>query len=240
MMVTRLLLTAFLALFAGKAMAGDDALFNPIGFSQDGRYFAFEEYGIQDGSGFAYSSIYVIDTVTDRWVGDGPVRLQADSEERGLASVRAEAFASAAAIGDFGITQPGRIIALIGDGEIGEAGDRLRFGAPMNGYGHTAIGDNLLSLSIFAADASPTCEDIFPGEMRGFELILETQEGSQLLHQDSRVPGSRGCVVDYRLYGVVMPMVRRDHLQGVVIVSVYAFGFEGPDRRFIALPLPGN
>ena len=40
------------------ALAGDAALADFIGFSEDGQTFAFEEYGIQDGSGFAYSTIY--------------------------------------------------------------------------------------------------------------------------------------------------------------------------------------
>ena len=37
------------ASLAGPALAGDAANFNPLGFSEDGRYFAFEEFGIQDG-----------------------------------------------------------------------------------------------------------------------------------------------------------------------------------------------
>ena len=43
------------------ARAGDFANLNFIGFSKDGRYLAFEEYGIQDGSGWAYSNFYFVD-----------------------------------------------------------------------------------------------------------------------------------------------------------------------------------
>ena len=39
-------------LFAGSTSAADIASVRPIGFSSDGAVFAFEEYGIQDGSGF--------------------------------------------------------------------------------------------------------------------------------------------------------------------------------------------
>ena len=49
-------------------LAGDRAQLDLIGYSADGSYFAFEEFGVQDGSGFAYSSIYVVDLVDDSWV----------------------------------------------------------------------------------------------------------------------------------------------------------------------------
>jgi predicted secreted protein len=42
-----------IALAATPALAGDRALIDYIGFSPDARYFAFEEFGIQDGSGCA-------------------------------------------------------------------------------------------------------------------------------------------------------------------------------------------
>lgn len=59
---------------ASQASAGDYAAFQPIGFSSDGYVFAFEEYGVQDGSGFPYSTIYVIDTRNDTFLPGAPVR----------------------------------------------------------------------------------------------------------------------------------------------------------------------
>src|SRR5690606_36811639 len=40
------------------AFAGDTASLDVLGYSPDGKVFAFEEYGIADGSGFPYSNIY--------------------------------------------------------------------------------------------------------------------------------------------------------------------------------------
>src|SRR5690606_10447936 len=65
---------------ASVAQAGDRALFDALGYSPDGRYFAFEEYGVQDGSGFPYSNIYVIDLVDDVWVGGSPFRVRIDAD----------------------------------------------------------------------------------------------------------------------------------------------------------------
>jgi hypothetical protein len=66
-----------------------------IGYSVDGRYFAFEEFGIQDGSGFAYSNLFVIDLERDRWVPGTPVRRRGLDETERLFDVRAEAMAEA-------------------------------------------------------------------------------------------------------------------------------------------------
>ena len=53
--------------------AGDYATLNFIGFSRDGKYLAFEEYGVQDGSGFPYSNIYIVETAKNAYAAP-PVR----------------------------------------------------------------------------------------------------------------------------------------------------------------------
>ena len=59
-----LVCTATLALSSGTALAGDFANLNVLGFSSDGNIFAFEQYGVQDGSGFPYADRFYIDTNT--------------------------------------------------------------------------------------------------------------------------------------------------------------------------------
>lgn len=76
----RLAASAVTLMLAAPAMAGDRALIDFIGFSEDGQYFAFEEFGVQDGSGFPYSNIYVLDVSADSWVDGTPVRVQLDDE----------------------------------------------------------------------------------------------------------------------------------------------------------------
>jgi predicted secreted protein len=76
-----LTLLLFLALSNTIARAGDAATRDIIGFSPDGRYFAFEQHGIQDGSGFPYAEIFVIDAAEDRWVPGTPIRKRADDEK---------------------------------------------------------------------------------------------------------------------------------------------------------------
>ncbi len=49
-------------------------------FSADARIFAFEEFGVQDGSGFPYSNIYLIDLERDKFAPGSPVRVTIERE----------------------------------------------------------------------------------------------------------------------------------------------------------------
>jgi predicted secreted protein len=224
-------------LLGSPAFAGDRALIDFVGFSEDFRYFAFEEFGVQDGSGFPYSNVYVVDLSTDSWVVGTPIRVQAESEEETLPAIRAEAATSAADyISEFGLAVPVETAALIGDGAPNTDARTLAFGAP--GYQPGAVsGDYTLSLSSFETTAASPCADWFGAPPLGYELRIADAGGDRLVHRDDALPRSRGCPLDYRLYGVVMPYGGTTIGNAVAIVSVYPGGFEGPDRRFLAVPL---
>ncbi len=229
-------LLAMLAL-AAPAMAGDRALVDIIGYSEDARYFAFEEFGIQDGSGFAYSSIYIVDLSTDSWVVGTPIREQADDEGMSLSQIRAEVQLQAAEdLADFGIDMPAEYAALLGDGAPDTDGRSLRFGSPGYGPGEVS-GDYELRLSSFPTTAAAPCAEWFSVDPMGYQLVIADTGGERLIHRDGPLPRSRGCPVTYRIYGVVLPFNAGSISDAVALISVYPGGFEGPDRRFIAVPL---
>lgn len=66
---------AVLAFATATAMARDAAARRIIGFSPDGRYFAFERYGQLDAgtSASGYSEIDIIDTRSDESIGGKPI-----------------------------------------------------------------------------------------------------------------------------------------------------------------------
>lgn len=230
-------LVVALALSAAPALAGDRALIDFLGFSPDGRYFAFEQFGTQDGSGYPFSEIFVIDLVADKWVPGTPVSVRLDSEETHLSAARAQSAEDAAPVlSKFAITEPVEILALNGDGAAEPNVTELRFGVPGYGQGEPAS-DQTLRLESFEAKSPLPCLDWFSEAPLGFSLILEEEDGERVIHRDKRLPESRGCVVEYRLHGVVQPGWAQDLSSAVAIVSVYSGGFEGPDRRFIAVPI---
>ena len=226
-----------LALLASPALAGDRALVDIIGYSPDARYFAFEEFGIQDGSGFAYSSIYIVDLSTDSWVVGTPVREQADDEGVSLSQIRAEVQLQAAPeIAAFSIDVPAEYAALVGDGAPGSDGRTLHFGSPGYGPGEVS-GDYQLRLSTFPTTAVAPCAEWFSVDAMGYELVISDTGSERLIHRDGALPRSRGCPVTYRIHAVVLPFNAGSISDAVALISVYPGGFEGPDRRFIAVPL---
>ena len=231
----------FLALASAPAFAGDAANFAALGFSADGRYFGYEEFGVQDGSGFPYSNIFILDVAEDKWVGGSPFRLTLEQESPTLAGVRAAAMAKAAkALADLAISEPAVIEAVNGDGEVGHDGASITFGA--RGFGMDEPPNPVtLKLESFESTSTVPCVDSFgfPPPV-GFALTLEADGKSTELHRDRSVPASRNCTVAYRPYGIVAPVNWSwNERTPVAIISVFSQGFEGPDRRFIAVPVPG-
>lgn len=235
------LAASVLALMAAPAFAGDAANFAPLGFSADGRYFGYEEFGVQDGSGFPYSNIFILDVTEDKWAGGSPFRVMLEEESPTLAGVRSEAMAKAAkAFADLDISEPAVIEALNGDGEIGHDGTSITFGA--RGFGMDPPPNPVtLRIESFASTSTVPCVESFGFEPPvGFALTLEADGKSTELHRDASVPASRNCTVGYRPHGIVAPVNWSwNQRTPVAIISVFSRGFEGPDRRFIAVPVPG-
>ena len=233
-----------LALLITPAFAGDRAGIDFIGYSPDNRYFAFEEFGVQDGSGFAYANLYVLDLALDQWVKGTPVRARIDDESSTIAAVRAEALGQARAVMDrLEIGAPVDILALNADGMLADDDQLLRFGKPSYGMDAPAQNYELRLTSVEAALNKPECADWSESEVAGFALSLSVDGQSREVYRDQSIPESRGCPQGYRLYGVIAPFdsfnsFAPDPLPGLLaIVSVYSLGFEGPDRRFIAVPI---
>ena len=228
---------ALAVVLAVPAFAGDRALLDIVGYSEDGRFFVFEEFGIQDGSGFAYSNLFAVDLVEDSWVVGTPLRVRASEEATSLAELREKALAEATAVlAELDISVPADVIALVGDGEPDRDGKNLRFGLP--GYeAGTVRGSHELRLETFPAAAASPCLDWFGFDPRGYALSLTTGEDERQLHRDDMLPRSRGCPQDYRIHAVAVPFNSAEGEGAVAILSVYPYGFEGPDRRFLAVPL---
>ena len=229
------------SLMAAPALAGDRAMIDIIGYSPDYRYFAFEEYGMQDGSGFPYSNIYVLDLPSDSWVKGTPVRvmIEDDSANSTEADARQKAWAEAKPkLDELEVRESAEWIAMNGDGEPGD-GTSLTFGSP--GYSfNDPQGSYMLTLETFPAEAG---EDFCTGLVDvnlGFALTLDDNGTVRELHRDTgKLPASRGCPMAYRIHGVVARPASDGVHAGVAVISVFPYGFEGPDRRFIAVPL-GN
>lgn len=228
-----LLSIAVLVALAIPAFAGDYAERDIIGFSPDGAYFAFEQYGVQDGSGFPYSTIFIIDTAKDAWVAGTPVAVLIDDETGTLDAVRGQARAEAAPLlSQYGISVPGRILVSNPATEIVPDPHRqgfylFVFAPPQSEHFTLDLTEHVLP--------RPDCPD-FGNAYVGFDLALtDPAGGTRMLHRDTRIPQSRGCTVGYGISDVITVDRSSGRTVLIVLLSVYQVGFEGPDRRFIAV-----
>ncbi|WP_029076070.1 DUF2259 domain-containing protein [Kaistia adipata] len=212
------------------AAAGDFAERTLLGFSADGGRFAFEEFGIQDGSGFPYANIFVIDTTKDGWVPGTPVRVRLDDEEQGIAAAR-RAAAEQAAAHLKGIERPGTLLASNPITESGRDPYKLAF----KRHPALQLDGPELALELETIPLPAPANDDPDYKTHGFRLVLKTEAGETVLHEDQSLPASRGTALDYRIHDVVIDQPFGQPATLVVLVQVLTRGFEGPDGRYLAV-----
>jgi predicted secreted protein len=97
----------------------------------------------------------------------------------------------------------------------------------------------IFKLQVFDAKSAEPCPD--PAQKpKGFALaVARGFEPRRELHRDDLLPASRGCPVNYGISDVIRfdPDSSGKSPRLVALVHVYGTGFEGPDVRFIAVPV---
>ncbi|MEF2550583.1 DUF2259 domain-containing protein [Aurantimonas sp. A2-1-M11] len=234
-----LMLAALLAAAPATARAGDFATLQSYGFSADGSVYAFGQSGIQDGSGFPYAEIFFLDVNEDRFLAPSPVRVRLDDDSATLDMAMDEARSRAASLFDTHDPQPdaGQLVFASPAAELPDDPHRARFlpraMAPSS--------DRLVELRIETIPLSGPAHCTGFGETVGYRLVrIATKPGTaaQLVHEDSSIPESRGCPLDYRVSEVRVLQRPDGGFAAVAIIGVEQVGFEGPDLRFIANPVP--
>jgi predicted secreted protein len=217
------------------SQAGDFATRDIIGFSPDGGTFAFEEHGVQDGSGFAYSNIYAIDTASDEWLPGTPFRVLVEDETADPAAVRAEnAAAARALLEERGVAPRGQHVASNPVSELSADPHLVVFNPRI--MVPTLDEPITLRLEQFPLSGGRLCSVM--GMTRGFALTLESGGREQVLHRDARLPESRVCPTSYRIGDVVTYFPDAGNPVLAVLVLMETIGFEGPDGRWLAVTAP--
>lgn len=232
-----LVCTAGLALSTGTAVAGDFANLNVLGFSSDGNIFAFEEYGVQDGSGFPYASRFYIDTNTDQFIAGSPIRVRIEDETADVAQARADAAAQGQSIiTDEILSQNSGYLA--GFNTVTEASaDPYRMAVNPRPVVPPVDREVEFRLTELQFAPSTDCDGI-QNVTTGFKLVqlgLDVGQEARLLHEDASVPGSRKCPDGYRIGGVHTFFPEGSDPVYAVTIAVRSFGFEGPDYNWMAV-----
>ncbi len=235
--------------FAPPALAGSFTHDHVIGFSEDGRYFAFETYGLQRGSGLPYANLFVVDLARNAWVEGTPYRGRMEEVHMAeveaapfaaLGQVRSEVKASAGAtLERLAIERPATRLFSRGLGEVHAASAEAIISTP-HPDDPTRLAPASMKL-LLEPVARPGGADYCwePESLRGYRLSLEHPDGrGEVIHADARIPASRGCPRAYRLDAVLSAGYPQEGDQGVALISVWRDGFEGLERHVIAQPVP--
>lgn len=225
-----------------------------VGFSEDGRYFAFEIFGIDEYSSSPFAEMLVLDTSSNTIVAGFPMRevawaanARADEIEallrvppdQMLASVRAMLGTAAgpelAALGVRATdNRVGRSLVANPATEIAtEVEFVLEANFPLDRTGFRLRVENVE----LPADAPglETCTAL-RGPFMAPALTLRDAEGTVVsAWQEDAVPEDRACRDHYVIHDVVL-----HEANGVAVVILRTFwpGFEGPSVRYTAIALP--
>jgi len=245
----RRMAVALICALASPAMAGHFTHDRIIGFSPDGGYFAFKTYGLQRGSGLPFANVYVVDLERNAWVAGTPIRKMRD--ETAISDIEAAPFAALKALRQEAmdaaqpqlrqarITRPATVLYAAGIGQAHQAQAVTRISIP-HPDDPTRQPWGAFSLRLSEVDA-PAAHETCPRQqdLRGYRLELLHPDGdARILHQDQRIPASRGCAQAYRLDAVVSAGYPQADTALVALISVWQQGLEGLTRHVIAAPLP--
>lgn len=238
------------------AEASEDVEIRFIGFSEDGRYFAFEEFALQAGSGYPVVSLYVIDLPGDAWVSGTPFRQlggefgEGEDEREAyiyLAEARARVQDEAGPLLEqLQIRVPGTVVFARGLGDYVMQGPLNVIRYP---YVDKPLGARSFRTYQLHLEEVPLTSPIdycpLGDAAMGYRLTLIQDGESRVLHEDARLPRWRACARHYRLSYVLAgsycePEICPDGPLDVALISVFSDGFEGLGRRFLAAPVPAS
>ena len=232
---------AALTLMVLPAVAGTYATLNVLGYSEDGRYFSFEEVGEYDDIEGYFDRIFVVDLKDDSWVKGTPFIVDLDDNgEQNLTypQVHTQVMDQAAPLlKQLKIGFPANTDMLLPDSLYKDDGKLMvvTHVTCCNSFESDPMLTYKLQLKTYDAKFEEPCR---ADTAVGFTLTeLDGDGTTKVLHDDGPVlPKSRGCPQDYKLYGVFSSV---GPLSGppVAIISYYFYEEEGLSRRFIAVPL---
>lgn len=240
---------AVLIALAGAANAGDAAARRFIGFSPDGKVFAFEQYTMLYEDEAAFSEYFIIDTEKDVPVPGAPVRVFIRDENDGLDEDKARAEAGKKAmplLDKFKVSEPGTYVGGKPSMDLDEIGIYQMEPEPLAKSLDVPLpGGRKAQLTVSShALGTAMCEG-FGGRSRagrakvaGMKLTMSLDGGAPVvLRQDKTLPKSRRCAADYGIAEAYL-YTAPDGVVTLAALIEYADndGYHaGPNRRFLAV-----
>lgn len=226
-------------LLASPGRAGDTAEIEIYGFSEHGDFFAFEQFGAQDGSGFPYSEIFVLDVIGDTWVKPSPFRRLDEVDEtdgydenKVLNQTREHNRQAARSLLQAkGISGRGKTVAFNPLTELTSNPYKMIVAPRLPLLsGETSVELTLTEIPLQNAECAK-----FDVDTKGYRLTMVHNGVTRTLNDDTFVPKSRRCPFAYRIERFVTYYPDQAPPVFAILIQMESLGFEGPDRRYLAV-----
>lgn len=234
----------FCLLLSSEAHAGRYAQRQILGFSPDGRYFAFEQYGRLDNiTELPYSEISVIRIGDNQPVPGTPIRKNLDEAAAGLGSgtftknleIVRETAAKAAQtlLQTLDIAPRGFHLASNPMTELGADPHHIRIDLmPLTGHA-TPI---TFTLDDYPLPPNETAGQICDEPVMGFALTMQQADEPPLtIFKDAELPSDRGCVLTYAIADIFRLEESGSPYHYAALIRYERADIEGADTRFLAI-----
>lgn len=242
-----ILAAAFVLTLAGQAQAGDAAARNVLGFSADGKVFAFEQYTMVYEAEVSLSEYYFVDTAADRFMPGTPVSVRISGDD-GLDEKKARADAAAKAaplVQKYGISDRGKHFPGAPSMALDDIGIYHMEPKPLARRQEIELPDGRKAVLTLARKpmGSAMCDGAggrgTKGKVAvsGLSLTLEIGGKKLPLQDDKKLPANRRCVSDYGIAEAWLHTAADKTLSLAVLVeTVDNHDYHaGPSRRFMAV-----
>ncbi len=226
-----ILLFASLSLLPSLAFSGDQASFHLIGFSPDGEYIGWKTGGIQDGSGFQWVTVEVLETQTSlqmekfRYVWDDCTDELPDLADLSTIEEKIGGICSVWGVETELLSEPLVYHALT---DLGVRRDTVLFCLESYVPDYHS-GEITLTLANKPAGIPQNYPDWFPPPVTPVLQVSVNGEEHTFFEEDV-IPESWRLSMGYGIYAVYSNPFFPENL--VVVLASTEPGFEGPNGRF--------
>lgn len=218
-----------------NAWAEDTATLKFLGFSKNGKYLAFQQYGVTDGKGAAYAMLYFVD-VADNSYQEKPIETIEDYKSGSPAGNAAQDTVRQLNL-DQGKAQL-KDLGIEGESFGTKVISHLPYDTDINPHiAHFMLEPQgkvkyEVSLEEHATKSETDC-NAAPTDVVGFTLSLKRVDETKpkILQHDNKIPKSRGCPVGYHIQDIYV----HKNKYIAVFIHVYTPGFEGKNTRYLVV-----
>jgi predicted secreted protein len=233
---------------ASSAQAGDAAARRFIGFSPDGKIFAFEQYTTLYDDDAAFSEYYIIDTEKDRFVPGAPVRILIRGED-GLDETKARAAAEKKArplLEKYRVGEPGSYVGGQPSMDLDDIGIYQQdpkplaksLDVPLPGGRRARLAVEGVPLGNAVCEGYGGRSTAGRAKVAGLKLTMSLDGAAPVtLQQDKTLPKSRRCAAEYGIAEAYL-YTAPDGTVTLAALIEYADNHDyhaGPNRRFLAV-----